>query len=199
MKRLGFSFGLARWQKWLLVMVALGAVLWLIDCYRTWKENSQDPFILAASTRYGVDPALVKAVVWRESRFDPYARGRKGEVGLMQIMKDTGGEWAKATKRTLLIHTQLFDPTLNTDCGAWYLRRLLLRYPRTDNCVPYALADYNAGRGNVLKWLQGSAATNSAEFIEHIGFPSTREYVRSTMERYQRYLDQGFGRPPKSN
>ena len=61
------------------------------------------------------------------------------------------------------------------------------RYAQADNPLPYALADYNAGRGNVLKWKQGAAATNSAAFIGQIGFPGTRDYVRSVMRRYVRY------------
>lgn len=53
--------------------------------------------------------------------------------------------------------------------------------------MPYALADYNAGRGNVLKWNDGAAATNSAVFIEQIGFPGTREYVAAVTWRHAFY------------
>jgi len=56
-----------------------------------------------------------------------------------------------------------------------------------DDPLPYALADYNAGRGNVLKWNQGAAATNSAAFARQIGFPGTRDYVRSVLRRYAHY------------
>ena len=69
----------------------------------------------------------------------------------------------------------------------WYLRKLLRRYLQTDNPLAYALADYNAGRGNVLKWNYGGAATNSAAFIRQIGFPGTRAYVQAVVARYQAY------------
>ncbi|WCJ59859.1 lytic transglycosylase domain-containing protein [Fontisphaera persica] len=187
---------LTRWQKWLLVIVALGGLLWLFDRWRLWQENAHDKTIAAAARKYGVDPALIKAVIWRESRFDPKARGRRGEVGLMQIMEPTARDWAKAENRTLVFHTELFDPQKNIECGTWYLRRLLLRYPQTDNPLPYALADYNAGRANVLKWLNGPAATNSAAFVQAIGFPSTRAYVIAVMERHAHYRK--TWRPPKS-
>jgi len=49
--------------------------------------------------------------------------------------------------------------------------------------VPYALADFNAGRGNVLKWTTGAAATKSAVFMDQIGFPSTRAYVKAVQRR----------------
>ncbi len=156
---------------------------------RSRNESSQDAHILAAARKHGVDPALIKAVVWRESRFDPLARGGKGEYGLMQIMPGTGGDWAAAQRAGIYSPLLLLDPGRNTECGAWYLRKLLGRYTGADNPVPYALADYNAGRGNVLKWLKGEAATNSAVFVEQIGFPSTREYVRAVMKRRERYAE----------
>ncbi len=53
--------------------------------------------------------------------------------------------------------------------------------------MTYALADYNAGRANVLKWNIAAASTNSAAFIEQIGFPSTKFYVKSVMRRYEHY------------
>ena len=150
-------------------------------------EHSQDGPILAAARRYGLDPALIKALVWRESGFHPKARGRAGEIGLMQLMDPAAQEWAEAEHCYPLPEGHLFNPATNTLAGAWYLRRMLQRYRQTDNPVPYALADYNAGRGNVLRWLQGPAATNSAAFVAAIGFPSTRDYVRSILHRRERY------------
>ena len=147
--------------------------------------------ILAASQRYGVDPALIKAVVWRESWFDPQVKGRKGEIGLMQIRERTAAEWAQSEHVLLFTHRQLFDPAKNTLAGAWYLHKLLGRYQQTDNALPYALADYNAGRTHVLAWAKAAAATNSTRFVEEIGFPATKDYVRAVMKRYY-YYQQAF-------
>lgn len=174
------------WTTAVVLLIAYLADRWR----RAHLEASQDRNILTASRKYGVEPALIKAVVWQESRFDPRAKGAKGETGLMQIMDDTGRDWAAAQRIPLFSRLILFDAGMNIDCGTWYLRKLLGRYQRTDNPVPYALADYNAGRGNVLKWLKAEATTNSAAFIEQIGFPSTRTYVRSVMERREHYVDQ---------
>ncbi len=176
-----------RWKWWLFAVILLGGAFALYDRYRSHRENSQDKVILAAAARHGVDPALVKAVVWRESWFDPRAKGTSGEVGLMQIMKATGSDWAKAERVNLFTHFQLYDPAKNTQCGAWYLRRLLLRYQRADNPLPYTLAAYNAGPGNVANWSRGAAATNSAAFVSQIGFPGTKQYVQDVMKRYERY------------
>ena len=177
-----------RWRWWLLAIILLGGVAVLIEKWRAIRENSQDPVILEAAARYGVDPALVKAVVWRESWFNPHARGRKGEIGLMQIREKTAQEWAAEEHVHLFTHFQMLDPVKNTRAGTWYLRKLLRRYPRTDNPLPYALADYNAGRARVLQWSNGgAAATNSAAFLARMDYPGTRRYVQSVMKRYQHY------------
>jgi soluble lytic murein transglycosylase len=182
-------------RKWRTRLVlAIGILLLLAFLADRWRrahlETSQDRNIRAASRKYGVDPALIKAVIWRESRFDPYARGSKGETGLMQIMEGTGREWAGAQRMPLFSKFMLFDASKNIDCGTWYLQKALARYSRTDNPVPYALADYNAGRGNVLKWMKAEAATNSEMFTQQIGFPSTRDYVRTVMARREKYAGQ---------
>jgi soluble lytic murein transglycosylase len=169
----------------LLLLVAGGAVTYW--WWHGWLERSQDGPIRAAASRYGVEPALVKAIVWRESRFHPRVRGRAEEFGLMQIQEEAAREWVDAEHIQGFEHEQCFDPGTNTLAGTWYLRKLLRRYVQTDNPLPYALADYNAGRGNVLKWNHGAAATNSAAFVEQIGFPGTRDYVRSVMRRYEHY------------
>ena len=113
----------------------------------------------------------------------------------MQITEPAAREWAAAERIPGFIHTRLFDPAQNTLCGTWYLRKLLRRYPATDNPLPYALADYNAGRGNVLKWAKGTAATNSAAFILQMGFPMTRDYVKAVMARRERYRAEFPTRP----
>ena len=172
-------------RDWILLLVMIAAAIG----YGLWQgrlQHSQDGPIGVAAQRYGVEPALIKAIVWRESRFNPQARGRVGEIGLMQLGEEAAQEWADAEHINGFAHEQCFDPVTNALAGTWYLKKLLQRYRQTDNPVPYALADYNAGRGNVLKWISGEAATNSTRFIEQIAFPSTKNYIQSVMRRYAR-------------
>jgi soluble lytic murein transglycosylase len=150
-------------------------------------ERSQDQRIQAAALRYQIDPALVKAVVWRESRFQPAVQGRAGEIGLMQLREDAAQEWADAERIGAFEHAHCFDPLTNVMAGTFYLAKLLKRYVRTDNPAAYALADYNAGRGNVVRWNNGEAATNSAVFLQQITYPATRDYIISVLDRRQRY------------
>ena len=177
---------------WLLLGLAV-AVATAAAAYwgwEEWLERSQEAWIRAAASRYGVAPALVKAVVWRESRFRPWRHGKAGEIGLMQLREKAAREWASAEHLESFQHEHCYHAGTNTLAGTWYLRKLLGRYLQTDNPLPYALADYNAGRGNVLKWNRGPAVTNSAAFIQQIGFPGTRRYVQGVMARYERYQPQ---------
>ncbi len=143
-----------KFTRWIFFVLLLAALLAGSCWWWFWqRDHSQDVPIREAAARYGVEPALVKAIVWRESRFDPLARGRAAEIGLMQIREDAAREWAEAEKFRGFEHEQCVDPRTNTFAGTFYLSKLLKRYAQTDNPLPYALADYNAGRGNVLKWL----------------------------------------------
>lgn len=170
----------------LLVLVVNFWVLWRMAS----RESRYDREIRAAARRYSVPPALVKAVVWRESRFDAKAKGRAGEIGLMQLMDFTAQEWADDSGVKRFRPESAFDPAINTMAGTYYLSKVSKRYRKTDQPWAYALADYNAGRANVLKWMRGRGATNSGVFVEQIEFPTTRDYVRSTLERYAYYQKQ---------
>ena len=181
------------WRLIVVLVVLADAVAGGWFFYLHWREHSQDAVIRAAAARYGLDGALVKAVVWRESWFDPAARGKAGEIGLMQIREPAAREWAEAEHLAGFHHEHILDPGSNTLAGAWYLAKLLRRYPHADDPLPYALADYNAGRGHVLRWNGGAAATNSQAFLAQMTFPGTRRYIEAITQRRERYRD-GF--PP---
>ena len=171
----------------LTVIVIDLAALWWWRAYQL--DHSQDATIIAAASIYEVDPALIKAVIWRESRFNPKARGAAGELGLMQIRDVAAGEWAKAEGITNFHHNQLIDSKSNVLAGTWYLKKAISHHQHTDKPIIYGLAEYNAGRSNVLKWNSGDAATNSVAFIEAIEFPSTRDYILSIQEKRKKYRD----------
>lgn len=169
----------------LTLIVVLGGGAWF---YYHWREHHDDWIILAAARRYGVEPALVKAVVWRESWFNAHVRGGHGELGLMQVTEIAANEWAEAERIQTFQAGHLLNPVTNAYSGAYYLGKLLRRYPQTDNPMPYALADYNAGRTHVLRWSKGEAITNSAAFLAQMDFPGTRQYILAIMKRRIHYL-----------
>ena len=174
-----------------------------VGCLSLWwnlrLENRFDPSIRTCTVRYGLSPALVKALIWRESRFNPLARGKAGEIGLMQITEDAAQEWADSLRLKGYMHEHTLDPGTNIVAGTYYLAKVLRRYSSTDNPMAYALADYNAGRGNVLRWMNttnlSGAKTNGAQFLAAITFPSTRQYVESILIRRSYYQDQFGSRP----
>jgi soluble lytic murein transglycosylase len=168
-----------------LALCLAGAFAYLWFVARQGKQF--EPQINEAAKRYHVDPLLVKAVIWQETRFHPDRRGKAGEIGLMQIQEAAALDWAGVEHIQNFSHEECFDPGTNALAGTFYLSKLLKRYAHADDPVPYALADYNAGRGNVLKWNGGAASTNSTAFISQIGFPGTRAYVKFVRRRYLLY------------
>jgi soluble lytic murein transglycosylase len=171
--------------RYVMLLVLIGVLAFKGWLY--WREHRFDAAIAEAAKRYQLDPALIRAVIWRESDFQPDVRGRAGELGLMQIRDAAAEEWASAEHLKNFDHAACLDPLTNVLAGTWYLKRVLRHYGQADDALPFGLAEYNAGRGNVLKWLAGDSPTNSAAFIARIGFPGTRVYVQKIIERYRDY------------
>ena len=181
-----------RWEwLWTLLIVGLlaieGAAIYWWVFYRPDPMEAIEESIQHAATRYDVAPDLIRAIIWQESRFNPNARGKAGEIGLMQLMNAAAQEWADSAKISPWDHEMVIDPGTNTLAGTYYLRKMLDRYDHTDNPLPYALAAYNAGSGNVLKWNKGIAVTNSSAFFKNIDYPGTKKYVHSVMSRFAHY------------
>jgi soluble lytic murein transglycosylase len=162
-----------------LAVAALGAVLVLHDeqpnwWVRLWYPLNYREVVVGNARLYHLDPALVAAVIYQESRFDATARSDAGAVGLMQLLPDTargialhtgGGNFHPAT--------DLLNPDLNVRYGCWYLRHLRQKYSVYKNGDDLALAAYNAGQANVDRWIADTPAGGTVK----IPFPETRDYV----------------------
>src|SRR6267378_5147054 len=109
------------------------------------RFHRYDRLIRGVALEHHLDPMLVKAVVWRESRFDPKKHGSHGERGLMQVSERAANEWARENKITTFQVDQLFDPKTNLEAGTWYLQRAFERWEVHSDPTPFALAEYNAG------------------------------------------------------
>ena len=109
--------------------------------------------IQTISLQYGLNPRFVQAVVWKESRFVATARGKHGEIGLMQLKMDTIRDWAKAHKRPVPSAASVYDPELNLHIGVWRLDQALRHWEGYDNQLQLALFEYNAGRRAILRRL----------------------------------------------
>lgn len=168
----------------LVAAVAVTAWFTLPRWYSTWMPATvgraafpleHADAVRAAADRHGIAPALVAAVIYVESGFDPSVRSSSGAVGLMQVMPATATEIAQRTDGYRFTQADLREPRVNLLYGCYYLRRLLRRY---DGSVVSALAAYNAGAGNVDEWRAERAGHLSPAAIP---FAETRAYVRRVL------------------
>ncbi len=155
------------------------------------RENPYDPIISSVAKENGVDPFLIRALIWRESRFDPTTHGAADERGLMQVRPVVGEEWAKAKKIPDFKPDDLYDVTTNIRVGTWRLARSIRLWTQAnvDDPVPFALAEYNAGRSNALKWVDPTSPLDHNAFMERITFPGTRKYVEVILAKREQYRD----------
>lgn len=154
------------------------------------RYSAYDGTIATAAERHGVDPLLVKAVIWQESRFHPEKLGAHGERGLMQVTEPAAQDWVDAEKIETFVPEDLLDPKTNIEVGTWYLGRALQHWSRQDDPLPFALGEYNAGRSRVQRWSRGEQIS-ADELREAMDIPSTRAYVATVRKRYDYYLERG--------
>jgi soluble lytic murein transglycosylase len=132
-----------------------------------------------------LDAALIAAVIYEESRFRDQT-SNAGARGLMQITPETADFIARRSGGVRFQQSDLATPQINIAYGAWYLRYLIDRYKGNDTL---AIAAYNAGMGNVDRWVARAGGPSNFDSAKHIPFPETRAYVQNVIERRQQYRD----------
>lgn len=156
------------------------------------RFQQHDALIRSVAAEHRLDPMLVKAVVWRESRFDARKFGNAGERGLMQVSEKAAQEWATEKRIENFRVEELFDPKTNLEAGSWYLRRAVEHWGNQADPLPFALAEYNAGASRAQRWAGGDdVAIPPDTFRASIDFPGTRKYVDSIMARLEFYKRRG--------
>jgi soluble lytic murein transglycosylase len=159
----------------LVLVAALGATaLYVEEAQPSWYLRLRYPLdyehiVRGHAENYDLDPALLAAVIYRESKFDADARSSSGAIGLMQLLPDTAEGIALHTGGSMFEVDDLYDPEINVRYGSFYLRRLLRKY----GDERLALAAYNAGQTNVDEWIEKG---------QGIEFPETREYVDDVLD-----------------
>lgn len=128
-----------------------------------------------------LDPALIAAVIYAESRFVDQT-SHAGARGLMQVTPETAQEIAQRSGGTEFEQGDLAEPQINISYGSWYLRWLLTHYGENETL---AIAAYNAGTGNVDRWI----ARDPGMRPEEIPFPETRAYVAKVLDAREQYRD----------
>jgi soluble lytic murein transglycosylase len=151
------------------VLVGCGVALYIVVANPAWFERLRYPlryseYVRVHARENDLDPALLAAVIYQESKFDAGAESASGAIGLMQLTPATAHGIAIRTGGSRFHTSDLLDPEINIRYGAWYLANLFRKY----GDERLVLAAYNAGQGNVDHWrAQG----------EPIQFSETRAYV----------------------
>jgi len=168
-----------------LLLVVAGAAAWIVDAQPDWYLRTRYPLeyeqvIRVYAEERHLDPTLVAAVIYAESRFDPNVVSDAGAVGLMQVLPETGRFIARSTGGTGFVEADLRDPDVNVRYGTWLLDYLRRRY---DGDVETALAAYHAGPANVDEWRRAGSG---------IQFPETQAYV-DEVTRVRQIYAQAYG------
>jgi soluble lytic murein transglycosylase len=135
------------------------------------------------ATAKHLDPALVAAVIYAETKFDPRTSSA-GAVGLMQLMPETATFLAKRSGATTFSTGDLSTPAVNIAYGSYYLRYLLNEYH--GNTV-LALAAYNGGETNVDSWVRSVHQDGQRFRVGDIPFPETRAYGQRVLTARGQY------------
>ncbi len=151
------------------VAVVLGVLAYVNRTSPPWYERIRYPlsyseYIRVHAREHGLDPALVAAVIYQESKFRTSAKSSSGAIGLMQLTPSTAEGIAIRTHGSAFHTSDLYNAEINIRYGAWYLHNLFVKY----GSERLVLAAYNAGQGNVDKWRANG---------EPIQFAETRAYV----------------------
>ncbi|MBS0308459.1 MAG: transglycosylase SLT domain-containing protein, partial [Proteobacteria bacterium] len=136
-----------------------------------------EPMLDGAAKEYGLQPALLKAIMAAESGFNPAAVSPKGAIGLMQIMPETAERYGLQADKQRSLSQKLADPQTNIRLSARYLRDLHKLFPGQPELV---IASYNAGEGAVQKYRNSIPP-----------YPETRNYVQLVSQFYRIYQPSG--------
>lgn len=171
----------------------LTAVLFIVTVESLAQESLKNRELMfekqirESASDHGVDPLLIKAIIFTESSFFPNKTGSAGEVGLMQIRTVAAADWAKEKAVPAPSKEDMFDPGLNIEIGTWYIARALKRWYDNPDFLRLALAEYNAGRTRLLQWMEHFQDDTDRLLAEKPVGKYTekvcRKYIEYTMEK----------------
>lgn len=143
-------------------------------------------YVYQYAEEYEVDPLLVFSIIKAESNFNPNVVSSSGAIGLMQLMDTTAEELARKLEITFTKKSSLYHPELNIRLGTKYFSELQKEYKGN---ISLALTAYNAGLGNVKKWIEQGTIQADGGDIENIPYKETNNYVRKILRDYKIYQE----------
>ena len=174
-------------KKLLILLVAIISVIIVVICInklmiKVFYKKEYSEYVNKFSQEYNVEENLIYALIKAESNFEANAVSNKNAQGLMQLMPSTAEDVAKKSGIELT-EENILEPDTNINIGTKYIATLLDKY----ECVEVALAAYNAGSGNVDKWIKNGVIKSDGSDIENIPFKETNNYVRKILRDYEIY------------
>lgn len=181
---------MSRRTQWTIAALALGVVLVAVIASQLGSAAhnralplSETSVIRKQAAAKHLDPALIAAVIYAESKFDPRPSSA-GAEGLMQILPDTAYFIAHLSGGRSFTASDLQTPSVNVAYGSYYLRYLLDHYGGNEML---ALAAYNGGLANVDSWVAHAEAAGRSLTLAGIPFDETRAYVARVLGAQQAY------------
>jgi soluble lytic murein transglycosylase len=163
------------WRKIMLVILVTLLILALINLHKDFLKIVYpiyyESLVFDSAIEHDLDPYLILAIMYVESKFDPQSTSDQGARGLMQIMPQTGDWIASSLGDEEFSVKDLYKPAINIKYASWYLARLRDGF---NSRLPVVLAAYNGGQGNVGKWLKNKEWDGKQENIGSIPFSSQR-------------------------
>ncbi|MGM0884431.1 MAG: lytic transglycosylase domain-containing protein [Bacillota bacterium] len=173
----------------LVLLLGLMTILFLkSDWLATWMYPVYyKADIRASASNYGIEPHLVAAIIRSETNYRTGQESKKGALGLMQIMPETAA-WVvqKAGFNEVTEDMLRHRADVSIEVGSWYLNSLNQQFGHNKIA---AVAAYNAGPGNVRKWLDSGVWDGKMESVKQIPFGETRHYVQRVIYYYNKYKD----------
>lgn len=167
----------------IILITALVTIIMMSSAIRFIYPNKYGTYIKQYSEKYDLDPYLVQAIIKAESNFKSDAISRKNARGLMQISEITGGWGAETLQIKNYSNELLFDVETNISIGCWYLSVLYTEFGDTD----LVIAAYNAGSGNVSRWLRNNELSTDGKSLNKIPFKETEQYLSRVKNNYKIY------------
>lgn len=166
------------------ILISIAAVTINKQMTKILYKKEYSEYVSKYAEEYGVEEELIYAIIKAESNFNPNAVSHQNAKGLMQLMDSTAQEIARKSQIELT-GENILDPDININLGTQYIATLLDKY----ECMEVALAAYNAGSGNVDKWIKNGVIKADGSDIENIPYKETNTYVRKIMRDYKIYME----------
>lgn len=173
-----------------IILIILGIIILILKpqnfILKKIYKLEYSEYVYKYANENNIDPYLIFSIIKAESNFDRNIESSSGAIGLMQLMESTAVEMANEIGEEVVVKEKLYNAEMNIKIGTNYYAYLVKRYNGNEEL---ALAAYNAGMGNVDKWIKEGIIKEDGSNLENIPFKETNNYVRKIVRNYKIYQD----------